>query len=239
MGFSQVFIIGDAQGMVSRNSSSEAANALLKILEEPPPNTFLIITCDVLRQLPATIISRTVPVHLAGIPTPEVKMFLLENLEIEEKEADKAARLSRGSIGRSLGFLKNEGNEGTLELARQKSFHFLRACLQGNKTLIYQEALQLSGSSSWTLGPVIDSLGEALRDLALFILGDEDKIINTDTLQFLENVCSKWTVHPLSITESFQYLDQAKEQVNNNINPQLIITSLLINIQEKLSASSK
>jgi DNA polymerase-3 subunit delta' len=239
MGFSQVFIIGDAQGMVSRNSSSEAANALLKILEEPPRNTFLIITCDVLRQLPATIISRTVPVHLAGIPTPEVKMFLLENLEIEEKEADKAARLSRGSIGRSLGFLKNEGNEGTLELARQKSFHFLRACLQGNKTLIYQEALQLSGSSSRTLGPVIDSLGEALRDLALFILDDEDKIINTDTLQFLENICSKWTVHPLSITESFQYLDQAKEQVNNNINPQLIITSLLINIQEKLSASSK
>lgn len=239
MGSSQVFILGDAQAMISRDSTSEAANALLKILEEPPSGTFFLITCDILRRLPATIISRTIPIHLAGIPTSEVKNFLMENLEIEEKKADKSARLSRGSIGRSLGFLTEDENEGTLEFARQKSFHLLRACLQTNRTLIYQESIKLAGTSSRTLGPVIDSLGDALRDLALFILGDQDKIVNTDTIRFLEGVCSKRNIHPRPITESFGYLDQAKEQMDSNVNAQLIITNLLINVQEKLSGRSK
>ena len=236
---SQVFILGDAQAMVSRDSSSEAANALLKVLEEPPSDTFFLITCDILKRLPATIISRTIPIHLPGLPTSKVKHFLMQNLEIEEKQADKAARLSRGSIGRSLGFLTENETEGTLELARQRSFKFLNACLQTNRTLIYEEAIKLSGAPSRILGPTIDSLGDALRDLALFILEDQDKIINTDTIKFLEGKCSKWNIHPRSITESFGYLDEAKEQMDSNINTQLIITNLLINVQEKLSERSK
>jgi hypothetical protein len=97
----------------------------------------------------------------------------------------------------------------------------------------------LSGTPSRILGPTIDSLGDALRDLALFILEDQDKIINTDTIKFLEGKCSKWNIHPRSITESFGYLDEAKEQMDSNINTQLIITNLLINVQEKLSERSK
>ena len=237
MSSTQVFLIGDAQSMVLRDTNSEAANALLKILEEPPSDTFFVITCDRLKRLPSTIISRTIPIYLPGIPTHKVKSFLIENLEITEDNADKAALLSRGSIGRSLAFAENYVNKdnGSLELARQKSFHLLRACLQGDRTLIYQESMKLNAIPSRTLEPTLDSFGDALRDLALFALGKQNKVINTDTIKFLERACSKKEIHAQSIAESFRHLDQAKEQMEGNVNSQLIITNLLIKIQEKLS----
>ena len=239
MSSSQIFIIADAQTMVSRGTTSEAANALLKILEEPPSDTLFLITCDRLKRLPPTIISRTVPLYLPCVPIDEVKEFLTENLGIQKEDAAKASRLSKGSIGRALGFIKDVETEGDLEIARQKSFHLLRACLQEDRTLIYQESMKLSGSSSHNLEPTIDSFGDALRDLALFTLGKQDKVINTDTMKFLEKVSSRWNIHPKHIAESFQHLDKAKEQMDKNVNSQLIITNLLLRIQEVLSARSK
>ena len=236
----QVFLIADAQAMVSRDASSEAANALLKILEEPPSDTFFLITCDRLKRLPSTIISRTVPIHLPAIPTDKVKDFLMENLQLTEENAGQAALLSRGSVGRSLAFIKNNesDNDGSLESARQKSFHLLRACLQENKTLIYQESMKLGGVSGGTLEHILDGLGDALRDLALFALGKQNKVINTDTMKFLEGACSKWKINPQSIAESYHYLDQAKELIDGNVNSQLIIINLLVKIQETLSDRS-
>ena len=44
MGSEQVFVVGDAEALVSQEASPEAANALLKLLEEPPNGTRLILT---------------------------------------------------------------------------------------------------------------------------------------------------------------------------------------------------
>ena len=98
--------------------------------------------------------------------------------------------------------------------------------------------MKLGGVSGGTLEHILDGLGDALRDLALFALGKQNKLINTDTMKFLEGACSKWKINPQSIAESYHYLDQAKELIDGNVNSQLIIINLLVKIQETLSDRS-
>ena len=64
VGLRQVFVIGDAETLVPQESSQEAANALLKLLEEPPTSTLIILTSSEPGRLLPTIRSRTMPLHL-------------------------------------------------------------------------------------------------------------------------------------------------------------------------------
>src|SRR5262249_25106684 len=76
MGKRKEFIIGDAGQMVAQEGSDEAANALLKLLEEPPANTTMILTSSEPGALLPTIRSRVVSVRVAPLPDRDVETFL-------------------------------------------------------------------------------------------------------------------------------------------------------------------
>ena len=71
MGSHQVFIIADAEALAPQESGSEAANALLKLLEEPPEGTTLVLTSAEPGRLLPTIRSRTTHVHLPHLSIGE------------------------------------------------------------------------------------------------------------------------------------------------------------------------
>jgi len=80
-----------------------AANALLKVLEEPPANALLLLVCHAPGNVPATIRSRCC--HLPLSPLPEAVVDeLLASLAPDVSPDDRAslARLAEGSIGRAL-----------------------------------------------------------------------------------------------------------------------------------------
>jgi DNA polymerase-3 subunit delta' len=92
----KIAIIDDADDF-----NEEAANCLLKTLEEPPPKSLLIlIATDAERQLP-TILSRCQVVPFAPVPAAQVVEFLREH-EIESQMAERLARISSGSPGLAL-----------------------------------------------------------------------------------------------------------------------------------------
>ncbi len=95
----QVFIIGHAERLVPQESSPEAANALLKLLEEPPPRTLFVLTATTPGLLLTTIRSRTVPVRLDRLADAEIATFLRQ---IGEPADGGAIAAARGSIGRLL-----------------------------------------------------------------------------------------------------------------------------------------
>ena len=64
VGSRKVFVVGDAEAMVPQESSPEAANAFLKLLEEPPADTTLILTSSNPGALLPTIKSRVLPIRL-------------------------------------------------------------------------------------------------------------------------------------------------------------------------------
>jgi len=84
-----------------------AANALLKTLEEPPPQTLFVLVTAAPHLLLPTIVSRCQPVRFGGLTRGEVSRFLVERLEVAPALADSAAAMAEGSIGRAVDLVQN------------------------------------------------------------------------------------------------------------------------------------
>src|ERR1041384_3126641 len=96
-GASRIFIVEDAEYM-----NDQAANALLKTLEEPPPTTHLILTTTNPMALLQTIRSRCQMIRFAPIPFSEIENFLMKQTGMSPDDAALLARTSRGSLGNAL-----------------------------------------------------------------------------------------------------------------------------------------
>lgn len=93
----KVFIIDGAEYL-----SSEAANCLLKTIEEPPPQVMiLLLTTEELRLLP-TVVSRCQRIGLKPLSSEEIERILIESHNIDSEKARLLARLSQGCLGWAL-----------------------------------------------------------------------------------------------------------------------------------------
>ena len=102
MGRAKVFVIGDAHRLVPQESSPEAANAMLKVLEEPPQDTYFILTTSEPAGILPTIRSRLVQLRVGRLKSAEVESFLVQALGLAPSEAKRRADLASGSIGAAL-----------------------------------------------------------------------------------------------------------------------------------------
>jgi DNA polymerase-3 subunit delta' len=92
----KVFIVGDAERLIPQRANPEAANALLKVLEEPPADTVLILTAAQPDALLPTILSRVVRVRVHRVPDSVVTAFVHN----EVPESKVPASEADGCIGR-------------------------------------------------------------------------------------------------------------------------------------------
>ena len=106
----KVFIIDPAEKM-----TSEAANCLLKTLEEPPENTIIFLIARHKGSIPATIVSRCQILFFAPLKQDDIANYLVSNKALARSEALKIASLSEGSIENAKNML-DEDNENVLEL---------------------------------------------------------------------------------------------------------------------------
>src|SRR5260370_5749535 len=96
-GAARVFVVEDADYM-----NDQAANALLKTLEEPPPSSHLVLTTSNPTALLATIRSRCQIIRFAPVAVDEIEKFLIEQERVPVADAQLLARTAQGSIGRAL-----------------------------------------------------------------------------------------------------------------------------------------
>jgi DNA polymerase-3 subunit delta' len=95
-------IICDADSM-----NPEAGNALLKILEEPPDRTTIILTAGQVSDLLPTIVSRCMHIRLRPMPEDSIARALEEDHEASPDEAHALARMAFGSMIRALSMKAN------------------------------------------------------------------------------------------------------------------------------------
>lgn len=87
----------------------EAANSLLKVLEEPPPFASIFLLAENPGELLPTIRSRAVVYRLGALPTAEIEALLAERRgDLDPRQRALIARLSEGAVGRALGFRLDE-----------------------------------------------------------------------------------------------------------------------------------
>ena len=231
----KVFIIGDAENLVSQEASPEAANALLKVLEEPPPDTtFLLTTSDPDELLP-TIRSRLLPVRLQPLAPESVVALLEAELHRAPDEARLAARLGEGSIGRALAFLPRDGEAGPLEITRRRAGDLLRAALQPRPTerLVAAFAESPAGARGG-FAETLDFLALWIRDLGAVAAGAQESVVNSDGLESLQALAGRLPGAGKGVPEALKSIDIARGMTRSNINPQLTLAWLLREIGQAI-----
>ncbi len=101
----RVVVVDGAEDM-NRN----AANALLKALEEPPPRAIMLLVCSAIGVLPATVRSRCRRLRLAPLADADVAALLAEaRPDLPDATRSEIVALAAGSIGRALQLAAADG----------------------------------------------------------------------------------------------------------------------------------
>ena len=215
-----------------QDATDNAANALLKTLEEAPSYAILILTADNLEQLLPTIVSRCEVLRLRPLPVERVEPFIEARIAAArarggelppgaEAGARLIAHISSGRPGYAVRLL-----EDPAALAfRQEKLNDLQALLSSTRLrkFTYAEKLALEK----------DGLRNALllwlsfwRDVLLRAAGSVTPVANIDRQQEIESLA-----HRLPLADARRVvvgLEQAMERLDANVNPRLLVEILLL-----------
>jgi DNA polymerase-3 subunit delta' len=232
-----VFIVGQAETLVPQESSQEAANALLKLLEEPPGAARFILTSSEPGLLLPTIRSRTVPLHVPPLPEELVRSILEQELDVEPKVAAWAARLGQGSPGRAMAFLPEGEELGPLEKDRRRAYEIVAAALGRDPSTGHEVAVSFPPAQARALLDLFSFVEEWLRDLAAVASGADDRVFNHDAAQRLHRHLADTNVEAAVIPDAFACVERARELARGNVNPQLIVSGLVRDLRRALRGS--
>jgi DNA polymerase-3 subunit delta' len=229
MGATSVFIVGEAEQMVPQQSSPEAANAFLKLLEEPPPYAYLILTSSRPNALLPTIRSRALAVRLPPLPDREVETFLTRRKGLEPSEAERIARQAQGSIGHALRIA-----DGLETEQREAATAILRAALAASDAERYRAALAFSSfGARGEFSVQLAELGGLLRDLLGAASGHPE--LATDP-QLVARILSARPLPAQGLVAAMERVEEAQEAASGNANPQSVAAVLLFELNDCLQA---
>lgn len=201
----KVIIIGDAERMVPQLANPEAANMLLKLLEEPPSDTHLILTSSEPNSMLQTIRSRVVMVRVPPLNEESVRAFLESSIvsqKLPNLHANELVKIAGGAPGTLIG----DGDRGTA-ITRAKA---LLAAAEGGAEQRLRAAFTAGSSKArGAFTDVLDALTALVHERAREAAqrGDESSARRAARIV------------PL--------IEEAKESAAGNANPQLVTAQLL------------
>lgn len=230
----RLFILTDAEELVAQEASQEAANALLKLLEEPPEGTRFVLTSSEPGRLLPTIRSRATALHLAPLPDARVEGWLRAHTGAPPEAVERAALLGSGSIGRALGFLPEGEEDGPLDQTRKSALRLVNAALSPRDGDRFQEALGFKASGARGLMELLSFVELWLRDLAAAAAGAEGAIRNRDVAAWIVRKARERGIHPSGPGRALASVERAREEAAGNVNPQLVLTGLMLGMHRAL-----
>lgn len=210
IGKRKVFVIGEAERMVPQGDAAEAANAFLKLLEEPPADTTIILTSSEPGALLPTIRSRVVTVRVPPLADDDVRAFLADPMVAERLDSDHAGvsadallRTAGGAPGRLLG-----ADEWSAAMERARLM--LEAARRGDQGALAKVALvQGATGARGKFSDVLDALTVLLHDQARSSAEGRDE------------------PGALGAARAMDAVEEAKGMASGNVNPQLVTASLV------------
>ncbi len=171
----------------------EAANSLLKVLEEPPPHTSLILLTENPQELLPTIRSRAVVHRLGPLPATELETLLAERRpELTPQQRTLAARLSEGAVGRALTI-----DLGVYMASRQDALVILKTALrEPDYSLLFRatETYRAGADGQEKTLNLLRAMGSLVEDLLLVLAGSPQLVRNVDLDAELERMAQGLTV---------------------------------------------
>lgn len=239
-GRAKVFIIREAERM-----SDSAQNSLLKTLEEPPPDTFLILLTSALDRMLPTTKSRCQPVFFQPLP-PDFVASRLADLRPDRSQQEQiyVARHSGGSLGTALRLMddglfemKRAWGDRLIELMRPPRGFAPHALAQAFLTdakaigkLAAERDPDISDTDATRAGiqALLATLGAFYQDAQRLVAGAAVEPTNADQPQTIETLAA--TPSPRRLVAALQQIAQADWAIGRNAAIELTMETMFIQL---------
>jgi len=205
-----------------QEANDNAANALLKTLEEAPSYAVLILTADNPEQLLPTIVSRCEVLRLRPLKIEEFQKAL-ESRGLEIGQAKLIAHISGGRFGYALRLIEND----SLLEKREERLNDLQSLISASRVEKFAYADRLSKDK--------DSMRQAIliwlsywRDVMLRSAQAETPLVNVDRNVEIEDLAGRLDLSVARIVVSG--LEDVLEKMERNVNSRLLAEVLLLDL---------
>jgi DNA polymerase-3 subunit delta' len=208
----------------------QAANRLLKLIEEPPDRTVFLLVSEDPNRIIKTILSRAMPVRIPPIEEADIAAALVQRESLPAAEAAKIARLAGGSYSSALAFMRSAHEENEFF----ERFMFLMRNAYNNKFLdLFEWGEELAKAGR-----------EKQKNFLLYAqrLIRESFILNrgADSIMYLmgneEEFARKFSpfVNERNVEGLFHELNRAEDHIAHNGNPKMVFTDMFLQIGKLL-----
>ena len=215
------FIIDAADKM-----NDQAANALLKTLEEPPSTSHIFLITSRPDSLLPTIRSRCQTLRFAPVDTAEIEKYLVAEKAYTHDEARLAARLSRGSIGRAVSI-----NVEEFRARREKMLAVVSTAIKGRElAVLLKIAEEMNDARNKEMFEEnLDTLQSLIHDVwTINITGETHRVVNSDLEDKLADLAGE--VGTSDLPAWLRSIDQLREDLIVNINRKVAADALFVSM---------
>lgn len=206
----------------------EAANSLLKVLEEPPAQTSIILLAENPQELLPTIRSRAIVHRLGAIPASEIETLLATRRpELKPNDRNLVARLSEGAVGRALHF-----DLAAWLAARQDALIILHTAIrEPDYSTLFRatETYRAGADGQQKTVALLRAIGSLLEDLLLVLAGTPQLIRNIDLASELERIEQGLTVD--WIENAARAVGQVESGMRRNLLRSLSLDAMAVSLE--------
>lgn len=206
-----------------------AANGILKILEEPAPNTFFILVTNAADRLLPTIISRTQIVTVPLLPDEEVEVFLQKRHGLDDNRARKITQLADGSLNMGLKLLESEEDNNTVRFTE-----WMRACFKRSYDRLVAMAEEYHSLDKLSQRNMMIYSINMMRETLLHSAGaDAINRARGEELKFVQDFSKVMNID--KVERSFKLINDASYHLERNGSAKMIFLDLSLKISQTLN----
>lgn len=203
-------------------ANDNAANALLKTLEEAPSHVILILTADNPEQLLPTVISRCEVLRLHPLPVEAISADLIER-GVEEDQARLLAHISGGRPG----YARRLAEDASLLEKREERLNDLQTLLPAPRVEKFSYAEKLAKDKDAMRQTIMVWLSY-WRDVLLRVAGAETALVNIDRNMEIEFLAGRLDIS--AARQVVSGLESALEKMDRNVNSRLLAEVILLDL---------
>jgi DNA polymerase III subunit delta' len=223
----KVFIIRNVEAM-----TVEAANAFLKLLEEPSPQTMLILTSPQPQALLPTIVSRCQQVRFGLLAEATIEKILGETYALGTDQARLISRLAAGSMSQAFDLMSED-----MPIVREQVWQlFVLAHGQSMLPVFDLEREIIQARNVQSIERALRLLLTLYRDVLLVKQQKQALVVNLEYLERIDKASERHSV--ASVIRSMQEIERSVQLLPRNVNLMLLMTNLIIKLQD-IAASPK
>jgi len=210
----------------SHTMNPAAANALLKVLEEPPDRTVLILTARQTSDLLPTIVSRCRHIRFNPISQQHIRLLLEKRHGIDSDHAEILSTMANGSFTRALSMSRSNWINHRKWLISAGGLEAPEMLSKRPKSLLLAYSEKLAKNKELVLES-LDMISVWFRDLVVWKYKPEN-IINKDLTEKIQYASQKNTVDDL--LNKIKAVEQAKRDIQANLNLRLSLDVLMMRL---------